>query len=113
MDSTFEKLYVSVRQARTLDPAVSRTARLFRDGRAKMVKKLAEEAIEVGIEALQDKRQDTILETADLLYQLCALLADMGIEPVEICKEICRREQLYGIAEKLPKGESATLKSVS
>lgn len=104
MVDSFESLYQSVLAARTLDPAQSRTAKLFREGLAKMVKKLAEEAIEVGIEALQHKRHDTILESADLLYQLCVLLVEMGIKPSEIADEIARRERLYGIAEKLPKG---------
>ena len=104
MLDSLETLYESVLQARTLDPGRSRTAKLFHEGLAKMVKKLAEEAIEVGIEALQQKRHDTILESADLLYQLCVLLAEMGIKPSEIADEIARRQRLYGIAEKLPKG---------
>ena len=103
MYDSFEELYESVVAARRLDPSQSRTAKLFRDGLAKMVKKLAEEAIEVGIEALQHKRSDTILESADLMYQLCVLLAEMGIRPSEIADEIARRRRLYGIAEKLPK----------
>lgn len=107
MLDSMETLYESVLRARALDPGQSRTAKLFRDGMAKMVKKLAEEAIEVGIEALQQKRQDTILESADLLYQLCVLLAEMGIKPSEIADEIARRQRLYGIAEKLPKGTAS------
>lgn len=105
MYDSFEELYDSIIAARRLDPAQSRTAKLFRDGLAKMVKKLAEEAVEVGIEALQHKRSDTILESADLIYQLCVLLAEMGIKPSEIADEIARRKRLYGIAEKLPKGQ--------
>ena len=105
MYDSFEDLYDSVLAARRLDPAQSRTAKLFRDGPAKMVKKLVEEAVEVGIEALQHKRHDTILESADLIYQLCVLLAEMGIKPSEIADEITRRQRLYGIAEKLPKSQ--------
>ena len=41
--------------ARDLDPATSRTARLFQRGPAKMAKKLAEEAVEVVIDAISGK----------------------------------------------------------
>ena len=109
MLDSFDALYRSVVAARALDPSQSRTAKLFREGLAKMVKKLAEEAIEVGIEALQQKRHETILESADLLYQLCVLLAEMGITPAEIDEEIARRQRLYGIAEKLPKPSSGKM----
>ena len=46
------RLYEAVIAARGSDPAKSRTARLLRAGRAKMAKKLAEEAIEVVIDAM-------------------------------------------------------------
>jgi phosphoribosyl-ATP pyrophosphohydrolase len=44
-----------------------------------------------------------IEESADVLYQLCVLWAECGIAPEDVRKEMDRREQLYGIAEKLPK----------
>ncbi len=103
----FENLYRAILDARANEPANSKTAKLFRDGLPKMVKKLAEEAIEVGIEALQGKRKETIEESADMIYQLYVLLAEMGIKPSEIAGEVARREQLYGIAEKLPKGPAS------
>jgi phosphoribosyl-ATP pyrophosphohydrolase len=37
------------------------------------------------------------------MYQLCVLWAECGITPDDIRGEMDRREQLYGIAEKLPK----------
>ena len=42
MTDSIERLYQAVIAAKDLDPAVSRTARLFKHGRAKMAKKLAE-----------------------------------------------------------------------
>jgi phosphoribosyl-ATP pyrophosphohydrolase len=47
MSDSLERLYLAVLAAKDLDPAISRTARLFQRGPAKMAKKLAEEAIEV------------------------------------------------------------------
>jgi phosphoribosyl-ATP pyrophosphohydrolase len=52
MNDSLGRLYEQVIAAKTADPAVSRTAKLLRSGRAKMAKKLAEEAIEVVIDAM-------------------------------------------------------------
>ena len=71
-----------------------------------MAKKLAEEAFEVGLEAVQGDRRRTILESADLIYNLVVLWSEMGIAPEDVWREMDRREQLYGIAEKLPKSRS-------
>ena len=52
MTDSIARLYDAVIAARGADPAKSRTARLLRAGRAKMAKKLAEEAVEVVIDAM-------------------------------------------------------------
>ena len=83
--------------------ATSRTARLFRSGRTKMAKKLAEEAIEVVIDAIDGDSGAVIKESADLVYNLVVLWVAAGIEPAQVWAEMQRREQLFGIAEKLPK----------
>lgn len=71
-----------------------------------MAKKLAEEAFEVGLEAVQGDRRRTILESADLIYNLVVLWSEIGIAPEDVWREMDRREQLYGIAEKLPKNRN-------
>lgn len=101
-DSIF-RLHNAVLAARSRDPAFSRTAKLIGEGMPKMAKKLAEEAVEVGLEAVQGERDRTILESADLIYNLVVLWSEIGISPDDVWREIDRREQLYGIAEKLPK----------
>lgn len=103
MGDSIQRLYDSVLAARGNDPALSRTSKLFRDGIHKMAKKLAEEAVEVGLDAVQSKRDAVVLESADLLYNLCVLWAACEITPSEVEEEIARRERIYGIAEKLPK----------
>ena len=55
MSDSIERLYDAVIAAKDLDPATSRTARLFQRGPAKMAKKLAEEAVEVVIDAVSGK----------------------------------------------------------
>jgi phosphoribosyl-ATP pyrophosphohydrolase len=89
--------------AKDLDPATSRTARLFQQGSTKMAKKLAEEAIEVVIDALNGNTDAVIRESADLFYNLTVLWASAGVRPEDVWREMERRERLLGIAEKLPK----------
>ena len=103
MDDSITLLYAGILAARDSDPAVSRTARLFQDGLAKIAKKLAEEAVEVSLSAVQVQREAVILESADLLYNLCVLWAACDIAPADVAAEISRRQRIYGIAEKLPK----------
>jgi phosphoribosyl-ATP pyrophosphohydrolase len=106
MGDSIQRLYDAVQAARGNDPALSRTSRLFRDGIHKMAKKLAEEAVEVGLDAVQSQHDAVILESADLLYNLCVLWAACGISPSDVEGEIDRRERMYGIAEKLPKAST-------
>jgi len=104
MSDSLDRLYAAVLAARDLDPAVSRTARLFQQGPAKMAKKLAEEAIEVAIDAVAGTPDAVVRESADLFYNLTVLWAASGVRPADVWAEMERRERLLGIAEKLPKG---------
>ena len=103
MSDSLERLYQAVIAARDLDPATSRTARLFQRGPSKMAKKLAEEAIEVVIDAVNGKTEAVVRESADLLYNLTVLWASAGVKPEDVWREMERREDMLGIAEKLPK----------
>jgi phosphoribosyl-ATP pyrophosphohydrolase len=103
MSDSLERLYLAVLAARDLDPATSRTARLFQRGPSKMAKKLAEEAIEVVIDAVNGDSEAVIRESADLLYNLTVLWASAGVRPEDVWREMTRREDMLGIAEKLPK----------
>ena len=103
MSDSLERLYLAVIAAKDLDPAISRTARLFQRGPAKMAKKLAEEAIEVVIDAVNGNSDAVVRESADLLYNLTVLWASAGVRPDDVWREMERREHMLGIAEKLPK----------
>src|ERR1700694_5672602 len=103
MSDSLARLYRAVLAAKTADPATSRTARLLRAGRSKMAKKLAEEAVEVVIDAMHGRSDAVIRESADLLYNLVVLWVASGVHPDEVWMEMARRERLLGIAEKLPK----------
>lgn len=103
MTDSITRLYQATLDCRHDDPSTSRTARLLRSGRGKMAKKLAEEAVEVVIDAMNGGREAVIKESADLIYNLVVLWVATNIRPDDVWKEMDRRERLLGIAEKVPK----------
>jgi phosphoribosyl-ATP pyrophosphohydrolase len=107
MSDSVQRLYEAVIALKHADPGTSRTARLLRAGRPKMAKKLAEEAVEVVIDAMNGDRPAVVKESADLIYNLVVLWAASGVRPQDVWEEMSRRERLLGIAEKLPKEPSA------
>ena len=103
MTDSVDRLYKAIVAAKDLDPGVSRTARLLQRGQAKMAKKLAEEAIEVVIDAMKGDTQAVVRESADLIYNLAVIWTASGVHPQDVWAEMDRRERMLGIAEKLPK----------
>ena len=103
MTDSIDRLDDAVLEAMEAPPSSSRTARLLRAGRSKIAKKVAEEAVEVVIEAMLHNRDAVVRESADLLYNLAVLWASVDVEPKDVWKEMQRRERLFGIAEKLAK----------
>src|SRR4029450_7886093 len=107
MSDSIDRLYEAVLAARSADPTRSRTARLLQSGRGKMAKKLAEEAVGGGIDAMHGEGGAGVKESADLIYHLVVLWVAAGLNPDEVWAEMARRERLLGIAEKLPKHSAA------
>jgi phosphoribosyl-ATP pyrophosphohydrolase len=103
MSDSITRLYHDVLDCRLDDPSTSRTARLLRSGRSKMAKKLAEEAVEVVIDAMHGDRESVVKESTDLIYHLVVLWVAANIHPDDVWKEMERRERLLGMAEKVPK----------
>jgi len=106
MTDSLDRLYQQVLSAKDDDPSVSRTARLLQSGRGKMAKKMAEEAVEVVIDAMNGDRNAVIRESADLLYNLVVLWVASDLKPDDVWREMKRREELMGIAEKMPKNHA-------
>jgi phosphoribosyl-ATP pyrophosphohydrolase len=109
MSDSLGRLFEQVTAAKGADPSVSRTAKLLHAGRSKMAKKLAEEAIEVVIDAMNGDREAVVRESADLLYNLVVVWSEAGVRPQEVWDEMARRERLFGLAEKVPKKVQAKL----
>lgn len=85
-----------------------RTRRLVSEGRSKMAKKVGEEGVEVALAGESGNKRHTIEESADLIYNMVALWANMGITPADIWAEMAKRRVNIGIAEKLPKLNKVT-----
>jgi phosphoribosyl-ATP pyrophosphohydrolase len=107
MAAPLDRLEATIRERRSGDPTTSYVARLTADGRAKMARKLGEEAIETLVAALADDRPATTSEAADLIFHLLVLLADMGLSFDDVVAELDRRDGLSGIAEKAARSGDA------
>lgn len=95
-----DALYAVVAGRKGADPETSYTARLFSKGRGKIAQKLGEEAVETVIAALAEGKDKVAAESADLLYHLLVLWAELGLRPEEVWAELARRQGISGIAEK-------------
>lgn len=100
MRATLHTLEQTIRQRRSADPTTSYVAKLRGRGRAKIAQKVGEEAVETVIAAMADDKPGVVGESADLLFHLMVLLADLDISIDTVLDELDRREGLSGIAEK-------------
>ncbi|MGW8200999.1 phosphoribosyl-ATP diphosphatase [Sphingomonas bisphenolicum] len=100
MRATLHSLEQTIRQRRSADPSASYVAKLTARGRAKIAQKVGEEAVETVIAAMADDRDAVIGESADLLFHLLLLLADVDVSLDAVLDELDRREGVSGIAEK-------------
>ena len=105
------RLHAAIQARQGADPASSYTAKLFSRGVKKIAQKVGEEAVETALAAVsadpvETVREETVKESADLLYHLLVLWTALGIEPDAVFQELARREGISGIAEKnaRPKG---------
>lgn len=100
MVGTLERLTDTIARRRVDDPAASYVARLAQQGRGTMARKLGEEAVEAVVAALEGDREALVKESADLLFHLMALLADLDLGIDDVLAELDRRDGVSGLAEK-------------
>ncbi len=88
-------------EARSLAPVdQSYTRTLLDAGMPRIAKKFGEEAIELIIAALGDKKPDLIAETADVIYHLLVLLQASGVHFDKVVEALGRRTRQSGLEEK-------------
>ena len=95
-----DRLFKVIEGRKTADPRTSYVAKLYERGRQKIAQKVGEEAVETVISATADDRAGAIDESADLLFHLMILWADMGLTPDDIFEEMVKREGISGVYEK-------------
>lgn len=98
--AVLDRLYAVIESRRHGDPTQSYTAKLFSRGRRKIAQKLGEEAVETVIEAVADRPEGVVQESADLLFHLLVVWSALGVRPEAVWLELARREGISGIAEK-------------
>ena len=94
-----------IRSRKGSDPASSYTAQLFADGRARIARKVGEEAVETIIAAMGNDATALTSEAADLVYHLLVLLADAGLSLDDVRAELARRTGTSGLTEKAGRRE--------
>jgi len=101
-----EQLFRTIESRKSGDPASSYTAKLLAEGKARIAKKLGEEATETVIAAAAGTPAEVARESADLLYHLLVLWSASGVAPADVWAELARREGTSGLTEKAarPKG---------
>jgi phosphoribosyl-ATP pyrophosphohydrolase len=95
-----EQLFRTIESRKGGDPSASYTAKLLAEGKARIAKKLGEEATETVIAAAGGTPVEVARESADLLYHLLVLWAATGVAPADVWAELARREGTSGLAEK-------------
>lgn len=101
--ASFDQLEALARDIATkasASPDTSYTAKLLSKGVEKCAKKFGEEAVELALAAVQDKRDEATKEAADVLYHLLVLLQATKIPPADVMAELKRREGTSGLVEK-------------
>ena len=97
---TLDTLFATINARKGADPASSYTAKLLDKGRGKICEKIGEEATEVIVAALTESPDNVAAESADLLYHLAVLWAEVGVTPQDVWEKLEAREGTSGIAEK-------------
>jgi phosphoribosyl-ATP pyrophosphohydrolase len=100
MAFTLQDLEQRVRERATAGADVSYTRKLLDKGVSHCAKKLAEEAVETVIAAVNEDDKHLAAEAADLLYHLLVVLHARGITLAEVEAVLAERTRQSGLEEK-------------
>lgn len=104
MSFTLDDLAALIKSRRGDDASTSYTKSLFDAGAPRIAKKFGEEAVETIIAALDGDRGALVNEAADTLYHLLVMLEARDVSLTEVLRELERRTQQSGLAEKASRG---------
>ena len=109
MNDTLEQLADILEQRKQESADKSYVASLYAKGLDTILKKVGEEATETVIAAKNGDKEQIIYETADLWFHCMVMLADQGLGPNDVLKELQRRFGLSGLDEKAQRKKSQEL----
>ena len=105
MSDVLTQLAAVLEQRKQSDPDSSYVAKLYGKGLDAILKKIGEEATETVMAAKDGDAEKIIYETADLWFHCMVLLAQQGLGPDDVLKELDRRFGLSGLEEKASRSE--------
>jgi len=105
MSDVLTKLAEILEARKQADPESSYVAKLYSKGLDSILKKIGEEATETVMAAKDGDADQIIYETADLWFHSMVLLAQQGLSPDDVLKELDRRFGLSGLEEKASRTE--------
>ena len=100
MSDVLSRLAEVLEQRKQAEPDSSYVAKLYSKGLDAILKKIGEEATETVMAAKDGEKEKIIYETADLWFHSMVLLAQQGLGPEDVLKELDRRFGLSGLEEK-------------
>ncbi|BAO43650.1 phosphoribosyl-ATP diphosphatase [Thiolapillus brandeum] len=100
MSDTLSQLAQVLEARKGASPDSSYVASLYHKGLDAILKKIGEEATETVMAAKDGDKDKIIYETADLWFHSMVLLAQQGLGPDDVLKELERRFGLSGLEEK-------------
>jgi len=99
-DAVLKKLAEVLESRKGADPDSSYVAKLYDKGLDSILKKIGEEATETVMAAKDGVPDKIVYEVADLWFHTMVLLAQQGLGPDDVLKELERRFGLSGLEEK-------------
>lgn len=100
MSDTLRQLAEVLEARKQADPDSSYVAKLYARGLDTILKKIGEEATETVMAAKDGDRDQIVYEMADLWFHSLVLLAQQGLKPDDVLKELERRFGMSGLEEK-------------
>jgi len=86
-----DQLQATIHERNVSRPAGSYTAQLLEAGRAQILRKVGEEAIEVIVAADHESDDALVREIADLWYHAMVLLEERGLDATAVLRELANR----------------------
>ena len=98
--TTFDRVYDVILERKQCSPETSYVAYLMDEGTDMILKKICEESAEVIIAVKNENRKEQIHELADLWFHMLVLMGHMGINLMDISRELENRFGKSGFDEK-------------